>query len=191
MFEENCPHACGGHEHLLECSDLVVGNALGVVVSCVIQPNTGTPHRVNSHSVATPLETPSICRALAASVDPEHVARAVRGTAHMEAVQLAWTRCRCTRRSLAQCTSTLTGLHVSVGCQRGRARAMGVAADGLGKHDDHFDLGDAMDIVKGRRWTWLGREVERLRRGRKVAHRGFAQAPQAGLSSEGRAAGQG
>ena len=117
-----------------------------------------------------------MCRALAASVDPEHVARAVRGTAHMDAVQLAWTRCRCTGRSVVQCTSTLTGLHVSMDCQRGRARAIGVAADGSGKRDDHRDLGDAMDIIEGMRWTWLGREVERLRRGRKVAHTGCAQA---------------
>ena len=61
-------------------------------------------------------------------MDPEHVAGAVRGTAHIE---------RCTRRSLVQCLSTITGLHVSVDCERGRARAIGVAADGIGKREDH------------------------------------------------------
>ena len=90
-------------------------------------------------------------------MNPEHVARAMRATAHMEA-QIVWPQCRFTRRSLAHCVSTITGLHVSVDGQRDLARALGVAADGLGQRDDCHDLGDAMDIIQGLRFHMPGRQ---------------------------------
>ena len=33
-----------------------------------------------------------------------------------------------------------------------------MAADGMGKRDDHHDLGDAMDIIEGMRFHMLGRQ---------------------------------
>ena len=90
----------------------------------------------------------------------------MRATAHTEAAQIVWLRCRFTRRSLVRCVSTITGLHVSVDCQRDLVRAIGVAADDLGQRDDCYDL--AMDIIQGLRFhmylvgsgcwtTWLPR----------------------------------
>ena len=89
-------------------------------------------------------------------MNPEHVARAVRATAHTEAAQIVWPRCRFTRCSLVQCVSTTTGLQASVDCQRDLARAIGVAADGLGQRDDCYDLGDILQSPRfhtpGRQW---------------------------------------
>ena len=98
----------------------------------------------------------------ACGVNPEHVDRAVRATAHTDAAQIVWPRCRFTRRSLVQCMSTIIGLHVSVDCQRDLARAIGVAAGGLGQRDGCYDLGDAMDILQGLRFHMPGRQWQML-----------------------------
>ena len=47
-------------------------------------------------------------------------------------------------------------------CQRDLARAIGLAADGLGQRDDCYDLGDAMDIIQGLRFHMLGRQWQML-----------------------------
>ena len=95
-------------------------------------------------------------------MNPEHVARTVRATARTEAAQFVWPRCRFTRRSFVHCVSAITGLHVSMDCQRDLVRAIGVAADGSGQRDDCYDLGDAMDILQGLRFHMPGRQWQML-----------------------------
>ena len=117
--------------------------------------HSGAPHRINSQSVAMTLETLHMQGASGVS-GPEHVARAVRASAHIEAVHIVWPRCRFTRRSLVRRLSAITGLRVFFGCQKGLARAIGVAADGLSKWDDHYDLGHTLDTLQGLRFHMGG-----------------------------------
>ena len=95
-------------------------------------------------------------------MNPEHVARTMRATAHIEAAQLVWPQGRFTRRSFVHCVSTITGLHVSMDCQRDLVKAIGVAADGSGQRDDCHDLGDAMDILRSLRFHMPGRQWQVL-----------------------------
>ena len=87
-------------------------------------------------------------------MNPEHVARTVRATAHLSgALQGAvW----------SICVSTITKLHISMDCQRDLARAIGVAADGFGQRDDCYELGDAMDVLQGLRFHMPGRQWQML-----------------------------
>ena len=95
-------------------------------------------------------------------MNPEHVARTVRATARTEAAQFVGPQCRLTRRSFVHCVPTITGLHVSMDCQRDLVRATGVAADGSSQRDDCSDLGDAMDILQGLRFHMPGRQWQML-----------------------------
>ena len=65
-------------------------------------------------------------------------------------------------RSFVHCVSTITGLHVSMGCQRDLVRAVGVAGDGSGQRDDCHDLGDSMDNLQGLRFHMPGRQWQML-----------------------------
>ena len=211
--KKHVTHASGWHEHFLECSEFVVGNAVGVVVvvSCVTQPALAhrTESSLTSHFVAMTLETLHMQDACCVN----------ESRTRCSGEQIVCPRCRFTGRSFVQCLSTNIGLHVSVDCQRDLARAIGGAADDLGQRDAlqslrfhmlrrQWQLLDGMATACGcRTWKrgtgwccacaafssshawprwWQASERSRATEKRNsVAQRGCVQAPQAGPSSDG------